>query len=128
MISRLSQRRYADASFPLIENESEILRRTCVATKTLSIYSKWKGQDYLKATLQKVVERLMLTSKDLGLELDPARVTSADELEKNALQLQIVAKVFIDDIRASSANIPAPFQRICHIVSIFLWARTSSMG
>lgn len=99
------------------ENESEILRRTCVATKTLSVYAKWKGQEYLRATLQKVVERLMLTSKDLGLELDPARVTSADELEKNALQLQIVAKVFIDDIRASSASIPASFQKICHIVS-----------
>lgn len=108
------------------ENESEILRRTCVATKTLSVYAKWKGQEYLKDTLQKVVERLMLTSKDLGLELDPARVSSADELEKNALQLQVVAKVFIDDIRASSVSIPPAFRRVCHIVSVaFLHFTTS---
>lgn len=99
------------------ENESELLRRTCVATKMLTIYAKWKGTAYLKATLQKVVERLMLTSKDLDLELDPARVASQEELQKNALQLRIVAKVFIDDICASSANIPTPFRKICSIIS-----------
>lgn len=99
------------------DNESEILRRTCVATKMLSVYAKWKGQAYLKATLQKVVERLVLTSKDLGLELDPARVTSNDELQKNALQLRIVAKVFIDDICASSSSVPSSFRQICSIIS-----------
>ena len=83
----------------------------------LSVYAKWKGAGYLKLTLQKVVERLMMTSKDLDLELDPARVSSTEELQKNALQLRIVAKVFIDDICASSASIPAPFRRICNIVS-----------
>ncbi|KAL0940809.1 GTPase-activator protein for Ras-like GTPase [Colletotrichum truncatum] len=99
------------------DNESELLRRTCVATKMLSVYAKWKGQPYLKATLQKVVERLMLTSKDLDLELDPARVSSTDELQKNALQLRIVAKVFIDDICASSSSMPTSFRKICNIIS-----------
>jgi len=83
----------------------------------LSVYAKWKGAGYLKSTLQKVVERLMMTSKDLDLELDPARVSSSEELQKNALQLRIVAKVFIDDICASSSSIPAPFRKICSIVS-----------
>lgn len=87
----------------------------------LSVYAKWKGQPYLKATLQKVVERLMLTSKDLDLELDPARVSSTDELQKNALQLRIVAKVFIDDICASSSSMPASFRKICNIVCIVIF-------
>ncbi|PHH85358.1 hypothetical protein CDD83_544 [Cordyceps sp. RAO-2017] len=99
------------------ENEAEILRRTCVVTKMLSVYAKWKGQSYLRATLQKVLHRLMLTSHDLDLELDPARVSSQEELEKNAVQLQIVAKVFMDDICASSPNVPASFRRICSIIS-----------
>lgn len=60
----------------------------------------------------------MLTSKDLDLELDPARVSSTDELQKNALQLRIVAKVFIDDICASSSTMPASFRRICNIVRL----------
>ncbi|KAI1816647.1 GTPase [Poronia punctata] len=98
------------------ENEAEILRRNCVATKMLSLYGKWKGSQYLKMTLQKVVERLMLTSQDLDLELDPSRVSSEEELKKNAMQLRIVAKVFIDDICASSVNTPPSFRKICSII------------
>lgn len=82
----------------------------------LSIFAKWKGASYLRDTLQKVVERLMLTSNDLDLELDPARVSSSEELHKNAMQLRIVAKVFIDDICSSTENMPVPFRRICSIV------------
>jgi neurofibromin 1 len=87
-----------------------------VATKMLSVYAKWKGAAYLKATLQQVLERLMLTSKDLDLELDPTRTTSAEELQRNALQLQAVTKVFIDDICKSAAHIPVSFRKICSIV------------
>ncbi|CAK7197774.1 5'-3' exoribonuclease 2 [Sporothrix eucalyptigena] len=105
------------------ESESELLRRTCVATKMLSVYAKWKGAAYLKATLQKVVERLMMTSKDLDFELDPTRVKSQDELKMNAVQLQIVAKVFIDDISASSSKIPTAFRKICNIISTAVTAR-----
>lgn len=83
----------------------------------LSVYAKWKGAAYLRATLQKVLERLMLTSQDLDLELDPARVATNEELQKNALQLQIVTKVFVDDICASSASIPNAFRKVCNIVS-----------
>lgn len=88
----------------------------------LSVYAKWKGATYLKTTLQKVLERLVLTSKDLDLELDPARTTSAEELQKNALQLRVVTKVFIDDICNSSADIPVSFRKICSIVSTNLAA------
>lgn len=83
----------------------------------LSVYAKWKGQAYLKRTIQKVVERLVLTSKDLNLELDPSKVGTEEERQKNAIQLQIVAKVFIDDICASSVDIPDSFRQICSIVS-----------
>lgn len=117
----------------MLENESELLRRGCVATKMLSVYAKWKGAEYLKETLQKVVERLMMTSKDLDLELDPTRVTSPEELQKNALQLRVVAKVFIDDICNSAENIPPSFRKICSIVRppglfYFLFVRSSGLG
>lgn len=84
----------------------------------LSIYAKWKGGPYLRATLQKVLERLMLTSQEVDLELDPARVRSNDELKKNALQLRIIAKVFIDEICGSTSIIPPSFRKICHLVSL----------
>lgn len=100
----------------LPENEAELLRRNCVATKMLSVFAKWKGSSYLKATLQSVLERLLVTSKDLNLELDPARTSSEESREKNALQLRYVAKVFIDDICSSVPHIPASFRSICNIV------------
>ena len=109
------------------ENEAELLRRNCVATKMLSVYAKWKGASYLKATLQKVLERLVLTSKDLDLELDPARTTSTEELQKNALQLRVVTKVFIDDICNSAVHIPVSFRKICNIVSILEMATLSAL-
>lgn len=110
------------------ENEAELLRRSCVATKMLSVYAKWKGGSYLRATLQKVLERLMLTSKDLDLELDPARISTTDELEKNALQLRIVAKVFINDICASSSSMPSAFQKICNIVGAYPGSLTATVA
>ncbi|KAI0403526.1 GTPase [Xylaria palmicola] len=99
------------------ENEAEILRRNCVATKMLSVYAKWKGSHYLKGTLQKVVTKLMQTSQDLNLELDPTKLSSEEELKRNAMQLRVVAKVFIDDICGSAVNIPPSFRKICNIIS-----------
>jgi neurofibromin 1 len=84
----------------------------------LSIYAKWKGAGYIKATLAKVVERLMLTPKGLNLELDPTKVDTEEQRQKNALQLEVVAKAFIDSICASSADIPASFRKICSIVRV----------
>ncbi|EGX89201.1 Ras GTPase activator [Cordyceps militaris CM01] len=98
------------------EHATEILRRSCVATKMLSLYAKWKGFEYLQGTLQKILDRLMMTSQELDLELDPARVSSAEELKKNAAQLQIVTKVFMDEICASAPNIPPSFRKICSII------------
>lgn len=89
----------------------------------LSLYAKWKGFAYLRSTLHSILDRLVLTSQELDLELDPARVSTAEELEKNAVQLQIVAKVFMDDICASAPNIPSSFRKICNIVSIYTITR-----
>ncbi|KAG5985337.1 hypothetical protein E4U55_005421 [Claviceps digitariae] len=75
------------------------------------------ANDRYAELLNKVLERLMLTSQDLDLELDPARVAEPEELQKNAAQLQIVAKVFMDDICASVADVPSSFRRICSIIS-----------
>lgn len=112
----------ADASH--IEHATEILRRSCVATKMLSLYAKWKGFKYLQDTLHNILGRLMMTSQELDLELDPARLSSAEELKKNAAQLQIVAKVFMDDICDSAPNIPPSFRKICSIVCTCLRVQT----
>lgn len=89
----------------------------------LSIYAKWKRSGYLKNTLQKVLERLVMSAEDLDLELDPARTASPEELQRNTLQLRHVTKVFIDDICNSASSIPVPFRQICSIISSSVQAR-----
>lgn len=82
----------------------------------LSVYAKWKGAAYLRDTLQSVLERLILTSGEIDLELDPTRTSSTEELHKNALQLRYIAKIFIDDICNSAPQMPVSFRKICSIV------------
>lgn len=93
----------------------------------LSVYAKWKGSAYLKTTLQSVLERLLVTSNNLNLELDPGRTSSSEELERNAVQLRYVAKVFIDDICKSAIHIPASFRNICSTVSLMLHIRLADL-
>jgi neurofibromin 1 len=99
------------------ENESEILRRNCVATKMLSVFAKWKGSDYLKKVLQVTIQRLIQSSAVLDLELDPARTSCQEELDANEEQLRTIAKIFIGEITKSSQYLPDSFRRICHTIS-----------
>ncbi|KAI9677299.1 MAG: Ras GTPase activating protein ira2 [Trizodia sp. TS-e1964] len=99
------------------ENESELLRRTCVATKMLSVYARWKGAIYLKDTLQPVIERLIDSSSALDLELDPSRTSASSEARaRNAAQLRIVTKIFVDGILKSADQVPVSFRKICHTI------------
>ncbi|KAF8455245.1 hypothetical protein BDZ91DRAFT_746797 [Kalaharituber pfeilii] len=99
------------------ESETELLRRNCVATKMLSVFAKWKGSDYLRKTLQEKLERLIVTSDRLDLELDPARTSSPTELEQNALQIRYLTKIFIDEITNSAQYAPDSFRQICHTIT-----------
>lgn len=88
----------------------------------LNVYAKWKGPTYLKATLQKNLDRLVNHPEGIDLELDPTRGASQEQLQKNAMQLRVIAKVFIDDICASAFHIPVSFRKICSIVGQLLTA------
>lgn len=83
----------------------------------LSAYARWKGSAYLRSTLQPMLERLIQSSEELNLELDPTRSSSPEELHRNALQLQAVTQIFIEGICKSAARMPATFRRICHTIA-----------
>ena len=83
----------------------------------LSAYARWKGAAYLRSTMQQIIARLIQSSKELDLELDPTRSTSPEELHRNALQLQRITQIFIEDICKSAENVPATFRRICHTIA-----------
>ncbi|KAK4144136.1 uncharacterized protein C8A04DRAFT_11820 [Dichotomopilus funicola] len=98
-------------------HETELLRRSSVAIRMLIIYTKWKGAAYLRDTLQGVIDRVIATSQDMSLELDPERVSSQEELAANVNNLQLVSRVFIDNICHSVRKMPPVFRKICNIIS-----------
>lgn len=98
-------------------SEAELLRRNCVATKMLSVFAKWKGTEYLNKVLHDKLERLVASSSDLGLEMDPKRGgLTHEELESNCAALRTITKAFIDEITKSVPIVPEPFRRICHVI------------
>lgn len=83
----------------------------------LSLYAKWKGSAYLRSTLQQVLERLILSSNELDLELDPSRTSSPEQLQRNIVQLKWVTTVFIENICKSFDTVPTSFRDICNIIT-----------
>ncbi|RPA79455.1 hypothetical protein BJ508DRAFT_415934 [Ascobolus immersus RN42] len=101
------------------ESESVLLRRNCVATKMLSVFAKWKGADYLRKTLQPILNRLLMVFDKLDLELNPEKTTvTSDLINQNTGTLQKVTQVFIDEITASAPIVPQSFRTICHTISV----------
>ena len=115
--------RASDSVDRFSDNETELLRRHSVTTKMLSAYARWNGGYYLRSTIQKTVEKLIKSSDKLNLELDPSRSASPEELHQNALQLQTVTEMFIDEICNSADRIPATFGRICHTIAVAVTPR-----
>lgn len=105
------------------ESESELLRRNCVATKMLSVFAKWKGSDYLRKVLQKVLQRIIIASDNLELELDPGRTSNMEEIQKNEIQLKYLTKVFLVEICKSTKDIPNSFRWICYTISSCVFDR-----
>lgn len=89
----------------------------------LSVFAKWKGSEYLRIVLQKVIQRVIVSADKLGLELDPARTPSTEELHRNELQLRYITKVFIDEICKSASIVPNSFRWICHTITTCVTSR-----
>ncbi|KAI9843719.1 MAG: Ras GTPase activating protein ira2 [Thelocarpon superellum] len=107
----------------ITENETELLRRNSVTTKMLSAYGRWKGAKYLRVTLQQLIRRLLQAANELDLELDPVKVATTEQLQRNAVQLCYVSKIFIDEILKSTERVPVIFRRICNLITTAVAAR-----
>ena len=66
-------------------------RANTITTKAVEAYLKLVGGRYLQATLQSVV-RGILSSEDVDLEVDPARVQDPEALRKNQADLLTAVK------------------------------------
>ncbi|KAF9579343.1 Ras GTPase activating protein ira2, partial [Lunasporangiospora selenospora] len=100
-----------------LDCESELFRRNCMATRLLTVFAKINGADYLKGTLQPLLQKLMTLPAQGSFELDPTRLGPDEDAAINAENLKHMAQVFLDTITESVAHVPNSFREVCCYLS-----------
>ena len=81
-----------------------IFRGNSIATKTLDVYMKFVGMNYLKNTLQKHIRQLF-ASKDV-CEINPSKLEKGEDPKKNISKLKKWVKKLFKDIIKSVNECP----------------------
>ncbi|KAF9922254.1 Ras GTPase activating protein ira2 [Linnemannia zychae] len=97
--------------------ESELFRRNCMATRLLTVFAKLNGAEYLKSTLQPLLNALMTLPAQGSYELDPARLGPEEDENINFKNLQNMAQLFLDSITDSASKVPNSFKEVCWYLS-----------
>ncbi|CAG8574310.1 8733_t:CDS:10, partial [Diversispora eburnea] len=98
------------------ESEATLFRRNCMATRMLAAFGKTHGAEYLRDTLQPLVQNLLQKSDDFSCELNPDNLEPGDDIERNFMNLKNTAQAFLDGICSSGRNMPILFRRVCHYI------------
>lgn len=99
------------------DSETELLRRTSIATRLLSVFAKQNGADYVRSVLQPVF--IKLAEKPLEertFELDPSKVGSGEDVSKNKQNVVSATELFLNAICASANEAPRAFREVCHCI------------
>ncbi|KAI8050945.1 hypothetical protein BDF22DRAFT_745143 [Syncephalis plumigaleata] len=59
------------------ETAAEVFRRNCMATKLMAFYARMYGSEYLRITLQDLIQELINNQQRWSLELDPSKLPPA---------------------------------------------------
>ena len=76
-----------------------------MATRMLATFAKAHGTEYLRETLQPLLNDLLSKPGDFTCELNPNNIAPGEDA-KNLQNLKATAQAFIDGICASGPNIP----------------------
>ncbi|KAH3745107.1 gtpase-activator protein for Ras family gtpase [Pelomyxa schiedti] len=113
---------YYNCALPLVESEisrqvqetqepSTIFRGNTTATKLMTAFTKMIGRDYIINTLKPSLQYVVDNPEDY--EIDPTKVTEADNLQLNISNLLQITENFIDHIIGSTDRCPLPLRVIC---------------
>ncbi|CAG8450213.1 2329_t:CDS:10 [Ambispora leptoticha] len=99
-------------------NEAELLRRNCMTTKLLSVFAKMHGSEYLRETLQPLLQNILDNpANERGFELDEVRIGSGENIQNNRSNLNNQAQLVLDEICASAKNVPRSFREVCYYIA-----------
>ncbi|CAG8520644.1 15640_t:CDS:10, partial [Funneliformis caledonium] len=96
------------------DNKVDLFRKTNSATRFLTYFAKAHGIEYLRETLQPVLNELFEKPPEYSCELYKDRLSPEENFEDNLKNLQELAEAFINAICGSSEKVPRSFRYICH--------------
>ncbi|KAI8972992.1 hypothetical protein BDB01DRAFT_839035 [Pilobolus umbonatus] len=99
------------------DNETELLRRTSIATRLLALYAKQNGADYVRSVLQPVFQQLAeMPAEEKTFELDTTKVISGEDVNRNKKNVERATELFLNAICASAYEAPKAFRELCHCI------------
>ncbi|KAI7901148.1 uncharacterized protein BX663DRAFT_457281 [Cokeromyces recurvatus] len=99
------------------DSETELLRRTSIATRLLSVFAKQNGADYVRSVLQPVFIKLSeKPAEEKTFELDSSKVGNGEDVHKNKQNVINATELFLNAICASANEAPRAFREVCHCI------------
>ncbi|RCH96500.1 Ras GTPase activating protein ira2, partial [Rhizopus stolonifer] len=100
------------------ENEADLFRRTSIATRLLSAYTKEHGSEYVKAVLLPVFQKIYERSReDRCFEMDPTKLEQNEDFKKNRNNVIEITEMFLQAICNSVDLAPQSFREICNHIA-----------
>ena len=90
------------------EQEATLFRSTTMATRILSVFAKMVCHDYVRVTLQPVMEAInALPDDQTSWELDPQKLGPGDDLSRNKQNVIRAPEILLNAICNSASSAPA---------------------
>lgn len=91
----------------LLASESDLFRKTSIATRLLSVFAKNYGGDYVRSVLHPVFQQLAeKPAEERTFELDPSKVGPGEDVTKNKQNVVNATEMFLNAICASANEAP----------------------
>ena len=93
--------------FSFVASESDLFRKTSIATRLLSVFAKNYGGDYVRSVLHPVFQQLAeKPAEERTFELDPSKVGPGEDVTKNKQNVVNATEMFLNAICASANEAP----------------------
>ena len=102
----------------MTSHEPDLFRANSITTRMLTIFAKTYGYNYVRATIQPLIHSLLEKPSETSFELDPAKISPTEDLERNADHLQAICQALLHLICGSASKAPIMFRVLCH----YLWS------
>ncbi|KAI7885924.1 uncharacterized protein EV154DRAFT_521553 [Mucor mucedo] len=99
------------------DNETDLFRKTSIATRLLSVYAKNNGAEYVRSVLLPVFQKLSERPReDRCFELDPSKIGPDEDVNKNRKNVVEATEMFLNAICDSLNDTPISFRKICNFI------------